>query len=56
MGIVPLAPEEWVEVSEEGAVSRRWNWDEDQEMNEGKESHEEMARWTVVGRLGRVRG
>lgn len=51
-GIVPLAPEAWVEVTQEGAVTRPWKWDEGAE-DDDKESHEEKARWTVVGRLVR---
>ena len=52
-GLVALAPEAWVEVSQEGAVFRPWKWEETE--SDDFESHEEKAKWTVVGRLGKGR-
>lgn len=51
-GIKPIAPDTWIEVSQEGAVSRPWEW-HPVEDHDDLESHEEKARWTLVGRMKR---
>ncbi|GJN89727.1 hypothetical protein Rhopal_002716-T1 [Rhodotorula paludigena] len=57
MGIIPLAPDEWVELSVEGAA-RLWNWAPVENVGrvrvkgEGEEKQEERNRWTLYGTLG----
>lgn len=57
VGIIPLAPDDWVELSVEGAA-RPWNWAPVETVGivrvkgDGEEKQEERNRWTLYGTLG----